>query len=430
MIYLFRKLITGNSIVINIFYAILYIFTISYVWKYYCVPVWWYFNYRDISHTLSYDIVGYFIALLPIFFYRGIKNVSSWISLILYYFGYVPIILSLLFNFPIDNDYSVIEYWVIICFFMSLYFYSDRIKIRTRPIKEKVPVFFFWVIAVLVILLQFSIYRNNMRLVGFGDIYKLRAENAELAGGIINYINSWSNTFIYPFIFLYGLFTKNKKLIIFGSISFIFLYSIFGSKSDLFSPIILLSLYYFFRWQERKGINLLSVFSLGIGLMTIVLLSNLDNETVYIVAAVFLMRTLTISGCLFSGYYLPFFYDHPHTYFSHINVVNAITNSNPYHGKAIGKVVSEGGMNANAIFWAMDGITGMGVIGVAIVSFFFLIFLIFLNSLTTKKNIRFVCMLMVIPTISLLNTSFFTFLLSEGVFLVVLTLLFVNIDKD
>lgn len=60
---------------------------------------------------------------------------------------------------------------------------------------------------------------------------------------------------------------------------------------------------------------------------------------------------------------MPFFSSHPNTYFNHVSFINKLTDADPYHGEAIGKVVSEGGMNANAIFWAMDGVTAMGVTG-------------------------------------------------------------------
>ena len=84
-------------------------------------------------------------------------------------------------------------------------------------------------------------------------------------------------------------------------------------------------------------------------------------------------------------------------------------------------------MNANAIFWAMDGVTAMGVTGVAIVSILFAIFLIFINRLVNDENKAFVCTLLIMPTMMLLNVSFFTFLLSEGIILIVLALRYVDI---
>jgi hypothetical protein len=140
-----------------------------------------------------------------------------------------------------------------------------------------------------------------------------------------------------PFFIYIWFVYKNKKIIILGALSFLFLYSIFGSKSDLFTPFILYGFYKFYVWQEKKEINLLSIFTLGIGVLTFFLLNNLENETAYLLAAVFLMRTLTISGTLFAGWYLPFFQTNPHTYFSHVNIINAITNSKPIMAKLLGK---------------------------------------------------------------------------------------------
>jgi hypothetical protein len=266
-----------------------------------------------------------------------------------------------------------------------------------------------------------------MRLSAFNDVYGLRAENAGQGGAFIGYLSAWAATYTFPMVFCYGLITKKKIYIIIGCLLFIFLYSIFGLKSHCLAPLILLLLYKFFQWQEKKDINLMPYFTIGIGILSYYLLNNLSNPEVYTLAAVFLMRTLTISGCLFSGYYVPFFESHPNTYFTHINILDYLTGANPYHGQAIGNVVSNGGMNANAIFWAMDGVTAMDVAGVFIVSVLFFLFLLYINTLTTKENKAFLCTMMVMPTMALLNVSFFTFLLSEGVILLILTIKFVDI---
>ncbi|NOU59224.1 hypothetical protein [Marinifilum caeruleilacunae] len=426
----FKIVFCGNSTLKNVLFGALYIFIFSYVWKYYCVTVWHAYFYLDVPHSFIYDCFGYAIALIPILFYKGIRNVSSWLSLILYYFGYVPIVLGLLFNFKEVNDYHVIEYWMVLCIAMSMYFYSDRIRIKIKHPSRKIPIKVIWFFAIIILLLQFAVYHNNMRIVSFTSVYQLRAENAEVGNAFMGYINSWSGSFIFPLIFVYGLFKKDKKFIVFGALSFLFLYSIFGAKSDFLAPLILFGFYKFFLWQYKMNINLLSILTISLGLLTLLLLCNLENEIVYVLAAVFLMRTMTISGILFVGYYMPFFQSHPYTFFSHVNIINAITNSNPYAGEAIGKVVTEGGMNANAVFWAMDGVTAMGVTGVAIVSFLFLLFLILINSLATAENRNFLCILFLIPMVALLNTSFFSFLLSEGVFLIILTILFVNLKYD
>lgn len=419
-----NSFIFANGKFTNIFYACLFVVLYDYVWKEYCVPIWTAYHYKDVAHPMFYEFIGYAIAIIPSVYYRGVRNISSWISLILYYFGYVPIILATLYNFEEGSDYEIWCYWIVLCLFMCLYFRADRnerkIILNTR--NQTWPITYVYVFIAVSVLIQLALYHGNIRIADFHEIYELREQNSKIGGGLFDYINAWSGTFTYPFLICYGLCKNNKIHIAIGSALMFFSFCIFGLKVHLFAPLIILALYRFLSWQQTSNFNLMSIFTIGIAILSLLLMYNLDNPTCYTLAAVFLMRTLTISGCLFAGYYLPFFHTHPYTYFTHINIINFIFDANPYAGTAIGNVVSEGGMNANAIFWAMDGVTGGGVIGVFIVSLCFLIFLHIINALSSGANKKFVCILMVMPTMALLNVSFFTFLLSEGVLLIVLCL--------
>ena len=277
--------------------------------------------------------------------------------------------------------------------------------------------------------------RSQMRLVGFKDVYDVRLQEREYSNVLMLYLSAWTGWFFVPFLFCYGLLKNNVKMMLCGGLCCLLLYMMFALKTQILSPLILYALFRFFNYQKKNPVGLPAIFTICILLLSTFLLSNLEDETVYLLASLVLMRTLTISGCLFAGWYLPFFQSHPHTYFTHINIIGAITQANPYHGQAIGTVVSEGGMNANAIFWAMDGVTAMGVMGVVIISILFFIYLLVLNAMTDEKNLSFVCVLMVMPTMALLNGSFFTFLLSNGGLLILLALRFlnmtsVNVNKD
>lgn len=424
-----KKILLGNSLFHNLIYASLYIVLFDYVWKDYCVPIWKDYYYYNIPHSLYYDIFGYLIALLPIVFYRGIKNVSSWICVILYYFGYVPIILGLLYNFPETNNYGIIAYWFILCTFMSLYFLTDRFKWKHKKRKQFVSLNVIWFFTAISFLFLLAFNYSRMRLVSFEEVYDLRLQEGNWGGPLLGYIKSWACYFFFPFVFCYGIYNKSKKIIIIGILLFVFNYSIFGLKSQLLAPIFLFGLYKFFQWQKKYNLNLLSLLTIALSILSIWLINNLDNPTIYILAAVFLMRTLTISGCLFAGWYLPFFQSHPYTYFQHINIINVLTGGNPYAGREIGKVVSEDGMNANAIFWAMDGVTAGGIYGVLIVSFCFWLFLYYINSLTNEINKDFVCILFLMPTVALLNVSFFTFIFSCGALFIILTLLYIKLPE-
>jgi hypothetical protein len=137
-----------------------------------------------------------------------------------------------------------------------------------------------------------------------------------------------------------------------------------------------------------------------------------------------MLRTTCVSGWL-SQLYIHFFTNNPYTYYSHINIVNAITNSYPY-SEPLGVVVARGSQNANANFFLTDGLAADGILGVIIICIFFLIILQVINSLSYRYK-RTDLFIVFLPTLSyLLNTSLFTTLLSNGLFVLILILLCVD----
>ncbi len=70
-----------------------------------------------------------------------------------------------------------------------------------------------------------------MRLVNFSEIYQLREENRTTDISAIGYIYGWCANFFYPLVFCLGLIRKNKKMLLIGGLSFLFLFSIMGQKS-------------------------------------------------------------------------------------------------------------------------------------------------------------------------------------------------------
>src|SRR5690606_24851887 len=110
-----------------------------------------------------------------------------------------------------------------------------------------------------------------------------------------------------------------------------------------------------------------------------------------------------------------------------INVVNVLTNSYPYGDKSIGQVVGHtywNESNANANFWATDGIASLGEIGILVSSFvIFLLFILF-NRISQVYNKTFLILVLVPYLNALLNMSLFTSLLTGGAFIIFFLLSF------
>jgi len=423
-----KKTLFGNTTLHNVVYALIYVMIYDYIWKNFEAV---YFSYMGVIYVsdLYHRLVGYLFAIYPIVFYRGLHNASSWVSLLIYYMGYVPMIMGLCLDIPLDTKIDVNIYYVILSVAMSFFFRADRFKvtIKIAP-KRKMSPNVLWGITILSTVILFVTYSGNMRLVNFNDIYQLREENSSEGLSFIGYIYGWCASFFYPFIFCMGLLKKNKKYIILASCGFLMLFSIMGQKKDFFAPLILLILYNIFLWQESNKANVMAPISLGLLLLSLVLISYSENEIIFTVASIFLSRTLAVTA-YHVPMYLDFFDSNPYTYYSHINIVNAITHSYPY-SQSIGEMVAGDGSNSNAIFWLMDGVASCGVLGVAIISIIVYCFLLLLNGMCNERNRIFINTMMLMPIMAMLNVSFFTTVLSKGIFLLFLTIWFVDVSFE
>ncbi len=424
-----KTLLFGNSVFHNILYALIYILLFDYFWEHFEAV---YFSYMGVIYVsqLQHRITGYLVALIPIFFYRGLNNASSWVSILVYYFGYVPMIMGLCLDIPLKTNININAYYVALCIAMSSFFLADRGKIKFKITSKKIKDNILWWITIVFTLVLFVTFAGNMRLANFTDIYQLREENAQEKMSLVGYIYGWCANYFYPFVFCYGIVKNQKKFIIVGICLFLFLFSIMGQKSDFFAPLILWVLYKIVIWQNKNNTNVMGPISLGILFLSVALLIGINKnvEGISEIAGLFFSRTLGVSA-YHMPMYLNFFENNPYTYFSHINIVNAITHSYPYT-QSIGEMVSDTDGMANAIFWLMDGVASCGVLGIYIISVIVYFFLLLLNGICNQKNKYFIYTMMLIPIVALVNVSFFTTVLSKGVLFLFLTVWFIDISFE
>jgi len=127
------------------------------------------------------------------------------------------------------------------------------------------------------------------------------------------------------------------------------------------------------------------------------------------------MRSYGMGGAL-TGVYGEYFSTHPYTYYSHVNVVGLFI-PYPYKlsvGEEVGFDLMGRWLNANANFWATDGIAAAGYAGVVLIGVIVGAFLVFCNG-TMKSEIRRLAFISFIPFImSVSNSSFFTSLFTGG----------------
>lgn len=226
---------------------------------------------------------------------------------------------------------------------------------------------------------------SGLQVVGFSDIYALRAE-LELSG-VGRYALSLYVFSIGPMVLAIALFHRHLVLFILAASIYVLGYLFTFQKFVLLAPILVLliwfsSKYIFFR--RPAGLILIYAMPFFIATLWVALDLNGSAQMIGLVSA----RMYAVPGQIFA-HYVDFFDRHPHTLFSHITGVNWFVEY-PYD-QPIPLMIRDyyPGGNQNANFWAQDAVAGMGIWAIPAVSLIFGIVLVLVNSVSSGLDPRF-----------------------------------------
>jgi hypothetical protein len=280
-----------------------------------------------------------------------------------------------------------------------------------------------------------AVFRGNLHLVSFSDVYELRyAADSIIGSSSVGYAMIWLSSSINPMLIARGLVYRQKLLILVGVCGQVLGYSTAGSKSIALS-VLVITLFYFLLRRGSLGFALKLVWGVVasfVGLYSIAMISGLAHSPlVFYALSITFMRTFGFPGML-TGQYYNFFQLHPNTYFSHVRGISTLVHY-PYNkplGLEIGKYfVGYFDTDWNAHFWATDGIAGMGVAGVLLISVFCALVFLLLDIAASGHKPIFAALSMTFVALNLSNTSLFTTLVSGGMFLSMLLLFFLPRDR-
>ena len=381
-------------------------------------------------------VASFLLSCIPILFHSGFRSISSFIAITIYLLLYIPTILTFALGLNAPTE-KVIFIQFIFFVSMCLLFLADRVRcfhFKIAPVKF-ISFRIFLVLTIVFSLYVVYIYSGNLRFVSFEEVYIQRASTQDIGSSMVaRYMQAWLKTILVPLCLIYGLFNKKLSYFIAGSLSCIILYMATASKSIILVPFLYVGLYYFLIKINLK--NLYIAFAVLLSLIMLIFLLIASNELkkthLSMASSIILMRVVGVGG-LSNLLYYDFFEEHPKTYYSHIRPVNALTDSYPYDeslGETIGFYNYNKVVNANANFWATDGVASVGIVGVFIISVVLSFFFILLNSVTNKYNKK-ILIFAYIPFIGvLLNASLFQAIYSGGGLFMTLILLFLKPRHD
>lgn len=396
-----------------------------------------FFDYM-VGDCAEKNIIMYILYLLcaavPLIFYKGFVSIASLFSFFTYLFIYVPMLEALYVTTGITLNVCVVNS-LLLASCMCLFFATDKVFLLKKPflnssIRKSLPFSFIERVTLLIFIYLIVAQHSQMTFVNFfADselMYDLRADT--VSSTFTNYLLNWEKNALIPICIVYYLCTKKYvKYAVAIILSFI-MFMIDYQKLTFFLPFIITAMYYII---IKLYFILPYIHSILIGAFIVIpyfLIQTITttDSLIFVLTSTFVMRTQCVATWLFSMY-LRFFEDHPLTYFSHINIVNAITKSYPYK-EVLGRAVSSG-MNANANFLITDGYASMKECGIVIIAVIFILVKSVVNSIGLKYNYKVVLIIM-LPVISaMLNVSLFTTIFSFGLLVIYLIFLKVNLYK-
>lgn len=412
----------------------------SFQWSYerWISPTWGYMGLTYKTPDATLLLLAYALAvLLCVLSPLKIRRTSQIIYWILYFTVYIPGLLAPLF-LQLDNGFILLLLEFSLTGGMLLIALSYRlklIKVSHYPFGRQL----FWMVFISVFAVSNAMlliaFRGNLHLATLKEVYDVRAGAGavQLENPSIGYVSSLLSNVMNPFWIAYGLTMRRQSVVVLGILGQVLVYATAAMKSVLLSPLFIILIYYSVK-KDRGG--LVPKFGL-LSFATFVALTALvgvrTEGLVFNLATITLVRSFSIPGVEI-GEYQYFFGHFPHTYFSHIHGINLLV-SNPYSlslGQEIGYFyggTSNGRIgNANADFFAMDGIAGFGLPGILIMGIVCAAMFWVLDSFARRYPISFSSSVLASCAISLTNNSLFSSFLGGGIMLFMLLFFFMPRD--
>lgn len=413
-----------RSTILNLSLALIYALVFL---RCYVSFLWFNFEYvgYDLFHREPSFIAGSVaIAVLPVLCYRGHRAVSSVIAVLIYLVLYVPIVLT----FALGSSKAPEEITLIQLTFtlgMVLIFLADAIVIR-NPLRLDLGIDLMpTVLGITALSTAYMLftYRGSLQFSAFdNDLYVQRDANASLGAGLLmRYLSSWLTSVFVPLCLAFGLSARRYRYTIVGTSACLVMYMASANKLSILLPIVSIMFYLLLRKRLSVTLPLLTA-SLVLLVAGMLAIPNLGGSA-FLASAIVLHRTIGNGGQLTSAYY-DFFSFHQQTAYSHVSGLNLFTDPYPYGDLGLGQVVGQFYwtplMNANANFWATDGIAAIGLPGVAFISLVAALLFVVLNSVTERYDPLFVVLCFLPFVTTLLNQSLFSSFWSGGGFFLIL----------
>jgi hypothetical protein len=294
---------------------------------------------------------------------------------------------------------------------------------RIQPLPPRV----FWLIIIALTAVLYGMLAAGghikLALPGLSDVYSVRGDFNEAAGGnvLLAYLMPAQATVFNPLFIAVGIMRRKWWLTAGGIVLELMLYAAGGHKTVLFSvPAIVIVAVLYWRGRRPSG----ALFAWGVG--AVVGLSALIDYILNTpwLTSLFTRRLIDVPGLL-TGAWIQVFAGQPKAHFAY----GFLSPFLPYRYEVAPpyvvatKFFGNPTMNANANLFA-NGYANFGWFGIGMEAAMLAIVIVLANAAAHRTPLTAAAMLLAAPSVSLVNGSVFTSLLSHGVAAALLVLLF------
>lgn len=387
------------------------------------------------TRDIQFLLVSLAIAAAPILTYRGVRAVSSVISVFIYLLLYVPIVLTFALGSPLPIG-RIVAIQLTFMASMCVLFLTDAAVIRnpfalsTRHNFARTVLGFTMITALYVV----SVYRTSLAFVSFADVYAQRLATTDIGVDVVTrYLFAWLSSVLVPICLAYGLVRRKPVYVIVATAACLIFYMAVALKITILLPVLFVGFYAVF--SKRRLAALFPAMAIGISITALILLAvtRPGRGSPFLLAGLFLSRTVGNGGMITMAYY-DFFTTHPQTAYTHIHGIMEMTGAYPYGALSLGEVVGRfywsQDMDANANFWATDGLAAAGLIGVPLITVLCALTMAVMNSVTDRFDRLFTAMCFLPFIVSLLNRSLFSSIWSGGAAFAILFFLTTPLENE
>ncbi|QCE41153.1 hypothetical protein [Psychroserpens sp. NJDZ02] len=391
--------------------AIIFYFALSFCFFNVLNEYWSLRRYSHYADGISFQNISYskyFIASLIVIFNAWLINAIKIKDFIYNILCLIFIVLltpsAILFSISSNID-GRIFFSHNLLFYGILFFSLITIKIPIREFSAKKSFFLLFLITIIGVVpyLRLMPYIDFSNLL-LKNIYKTRLLIKENADIYFGYTYGWFNRFIIPALFVFAIYFKNRKLVVFSFLLLVFLYLLGAHKSVLYGTIFVLFTY---RLSYLKVISLVFKVVLITILLTYISSRFFNNDII----GVFTLRRAFFTPAVLDFAYFDLFNDNSQ-YWSE-GVLKGITDykyDRPHPFVIADKYFRLKDMAANNGI-VSDGFMNAGLIGVFINVFIVSVYFSIINKLNISSKFF---GLFIFLFVSIISSSLTTILLTHG----------------